>query len=121
MHLLAIDVQAQARARAAGLALVAAAALAAAPAMGASGAGDPRALGVEEARLSFCEKADPKDAAQIQEHIRHLTAGATAQAVDALRRDPEYQKAYDAEKQFVALVDGRNVTRTCAVKIKDKD
>jgi hypothetical protein len=75
---------------------------------------DARVLGLAEAMLNYCAKADPPAAAGQRERIKHLVGDASWKTLVAVRHSPEYRQAYDSETDFVGMVASHNVHRLCS-------
>ncbi len=87
-----------------------------APVIASAGAVVPnaRALGVAEAMLGFCAKADPSAVARQREWIKQLIGEADRKTVADMRHSAEYRHAYDSESGFVAKVESHNIHRLCS-------
>jgi hypothetical protein len=79
-----------------------------------SQAPDPRALGLTEALLDYCSKADPSGAGKYQAQAKLLARGASDEALAKVRSSDEYQKAHDSVDDFVSKVDPHNAQRACS-------
>ncbi len=87
-----------------------------APELASAGAAvpDARALGVAEAMLGYCTKADPAAAAKQREWIKQLVGDASRKTLVEVRQSAEYRKAYDSETGFIAKVESHNIRRLCS-------
>lgn len=75
---------------------------------------DPRALGLAEGMLGYCNKAAPKDAAKQKERVDQMSQGASPGLLAQLRRTREYRQAFEAEADFAAKVDKHNARSFCS-------
>jgi hypothetical protein len=73
-----------------------------------------RTLGITEAVLDYCAKADPTDAAKVHARLKQLVRGATKESLAAARKSDEYLKARSSMEDFVSKVDERNAHRLCS-------
>jgi len=75
---------------------------------------DARALGLTDAMLDYCAKADPDSVAKRREQLRQLVRGASKETLVRVRRSDEYKRAHDGMVDFVGKVDEHNAKRLCA-------
>ena len=75
---------------------------------------DPHALGMTEAVLDYCAKADPKGAAKVRARLKQLVQGASKETLAKVRKSDEYRNARSSMGDFVAKVDERNASRVCS-------
>jgi hypothetical protein len=75
---------------------------------------EARALGITEAILTYCAKADPSAAARYQEQIKLLVQQASEQTLAEVRKSPEYLKAHASVDDFIAKIDPHNAKRVCS-------
>jgi hypothetical protein len=73
-----------------------------------------RSLGITEAVVEYCSKADPSAEAKYQARVKRLVQGASKEALAKLRRSTEYRQAHDSEAEFIGKVDQHNVSRACS-------
>ena len=78
---------------------------------------DARALGVTEAVLEYCAKNDPSGAAKLHARLKRLTQGASPEALDRVRKGPEYRAARESELAFIGQVDPRNASKLCSERV----
>jgi hypothetical protein len=83
------------------------------PAFADEPAPNPRELGLAEGLLSYCARVDAGAAERIQEQVKSMVQGISADAVARIRGSDEYHQAYDAVTDFVAKVAAPNAKRPC--------
>ena len=73
-----------------------------------------RELGVTEAMLHFCAKADPAAGARLKEKVKLLVQGASIETLEQVRRSEVYHEAHRSMDAFIAKIDEHNFKRFCA-------
>lgn len=86
---------------------------AAAPATGPAAAVSERELGLADALLEYCTKADPSTADGVKVRVSRVTHGASAAELARVRAGSGYIAARRAESDFLSKVDPRNSARAC--------
>ena|ERR1700688_116632 len=75
---------------------------------------DAKTLGVAEAMVGYCQKADPADAAKYAQLVKQIVNGQSDKVVAAVRQSDAYRQAYDSMTDFVSKVDEHNAKTTCS-------
>lgn len=79
-----------------------------------------RQLGIVESVLHYCGSVDPAVAGKLNEKIKELTKGLSAQQVAELRQSAEYQSAYSFMEEFVGKVDEHNAKQVCSESVSPR-
>ena len=74
---------------------------------------DTRKLAVVDALLVYCGKNHPVDVPKLQEQLKLVEQGASADAVAEVRKTARYRQIYDAETDFIDKANERNARITC--------
>jgi hypothetical protein len=75
---------------------------------------DARTLGVAEAMVGYCQKADPADAEKYAQLVKQIVKGQSDKIIAAVRESDAYRQAYDSMSDFVSKVDEHNAKVTCS-------
>ena len=75
---------------------------------------NPRALGVTEGVVKYCESVDPANAAKVRQVLKALAQGASEQQLAEVRQSEEYRTGYESVAEFTAKIDPHNATKYCA-------
>jgi hypothetical protein len=75
---------------------------------------DAKTLGVAEAMVGYCQKADPADAGKYAELVKQIVKGQSDKVIAAVRQSDAYRQAYDSMSDFASKVDEHNAKTTCS-------
>jgi hypothetical protein len=75
-----------------------------------------RELGLADAVLEYCTKADPTSVDAVKARVNRVTHGASPRELAKVREGSGYVGARRAEADFLGKVDPRNAARICGGK-----
>jgi len=84
---------------------------------GASGAAEPpnaQLLGITESIVGYCARVDAPAAAKIQERVRVITQGVSAEALAKIRETDEYRQGFESVNEMVRQASPPNEAQPCA-------
>ncbi len=79
-----------------------------------------KTLGIAEAVMGYCQKADPADIGKYMEVVKQMVSGQSENAIAAVRESDEYRQAYDSIVDYVSKVDEHKGKALCADSATDK-
>jgi hypothetical protein len=81
---------------------------------------DAKNLGMAEAMMGFCKKADPADVAKYEAIIKQLVSGQSAKTLAEVRASDAYRDAFAAMNDFASKVDPHNAKTICTESLAQR-
>ena len=85
-----------------------------------SGSPDAKNLGMAEAMMDFCKKADPADVAKYETLIKQMGSGQSAETLAEVRASDAYRDAFAAMNDFASKVDPHNAKTMCTQSLAQR-
>jgi hypothetical protein len=81
---------------------------------------DAKNLGMAEAMMDFCKKADPADVAKYEALIKQMVSGQSAETLAEVRASDAYRDAFAAMNDFASKVDPHNAKTMCTQSLAQR-